>query len=58
VKQGTLKNAGRPYAPRVRRGDLPIKPGSLPAKGSTKHIEGASKRQTVRSVVDSGRGTR
>jgi hypothetical protein len=58
VKEGKLENVGRPHAPRVRRGDLPMKPSSLPSKGSTKHIVCASRRQTVRSVVDSGRGTR
>jgi hypothetical protein len=58
VKQGKIENVGRPHAPRVRRGDLPMKPGSLPSEGNTKHIVYASRRQTVRSVVDSGRGTR
>lgn len=28
VRQGTIPNAGRPGAPRIRRRDLPIRPGS------------------------------
>ena len=58
VKQGRLKNVGHPGAPRVIRSDLPVKPKRLPDQGSSTHIAGASKRQIVRSVVDSERSTR
>ena len=58
VKEGKLANVGRPGAPRVRRSELPRKTQRLPTQGPIAHIAGASKRQTVRSVVDSGRSTR
>jgi len=58
VKDGKLANVGQPGAPKVRRIDLPMKRGTLPGQGLTSHIAGASKRQTVRSVVDSGGRTR
>lgn len=28
VRDGTIRNAGRPNAPRIRRGDLPVKPSA------------------------------
>ena len=51
IQQGKLKNYGRPNAPRVRRGDLPIKPGYLPPGAETANISNASRGQIVRSIV-------
>src|SRR5690242_15766656 len=32
IRNGSIANAGRPNAPRIRRGDLPRKAGTLPAE--------------------------
>ncbi len=58
VQTGVIPNAGRTNTPRIRRADLPIKPGHLPALAASAHILASSKRQIVRSVADPERGTR
>lgn len=55
VRNGTIPNAGRPNAPRIRRGDLPRKPGHLPSRHPELHIGQTSTRQIVRSIVEHGR---
>ena len=51
VRAGRLPNAGSPNAPRIRRCDLPIKPGHLPEGKAPRHIHTASKEHVVRSFV-------
>ena len=51
VRNGTLKNYGRPHAPRVRRGDLPKKL-LLPASANT-DLLGASRRQVANAITTS-----
>lgn len=50
VRAGRIPNVGRPKAPRIRRGDLPRKPGVLPA---TQHENMFARRQIAQSVVTS-----
>lgn len=50
VKAGRIPNAGRENAPRIRRRDLPRKPGFLPS-GSTDSM--ISRKRIARSVVNS-----
>jgi hypothetical protein len=52
VRNGTLKNYGRPHAPRVRRADLPRKPLLLDAAADTNLI-GASRRQVAKAITTS-----
>jgi hypothetical protein len=52
VASGTIPNAGRRNAPRIRAADLPRKVGYLPAQQVDPQIAGASKGQIVRSIVD------
>jgi len=33
IKEGTIPNAGRKGSPRIRRGDLPVKPGAQSSGG-------------------------
>ena len=51
IRQGTLPNAGRPYAPRIRRRDLPRKPSRLPGAEQSLKLVGATPRQIARAVV-------
>jgi hypothetical protein len=55
VRAGRIPNAGRPRAPRVRRSDVPKRPGVLPS-GPPMAIVGASRRQIARAVVNSEQG--
>ena len=50
LRKGTLPNVGRRHAPRVRRGDLPVKKSHLREDTLTAHIP-ASKTQIARSIV-------
>jgi len=50
VRAGRIPNVGRPKAPRIRRGDLPRKPGRLL---SSQHENMFARRQIARSVVTS-----
>ena len=49
VREGKIRNAGRPNAPKIRRRDLPRKAPSLPSPPS----EDISRVQIARSVVTS-----
>jgi hypothetical protein len=51
VSGGHIRNWGRPSAPRVRRGDLPIKAGHLPTGTVGAQVAASSKRRIVRSVA-------
>ena len=51
IRSGHIDNAGRSGAPRIRRSDLPIKPGHLPEGKAPRHIHTASKEHVVRSFV-------
>jgi hypothetical protein len=52
IRAGTLPNAGRRHAPRIRRGDLPRKSGRLTAAPNLP----ISRTQIARSVVHSDKG--
>jgi hypothetical protein len=51
VRQGKLKDYGRPKAPRVRLSELPRKPGTLPSVSRTTHLVGATTRQVARAIA-------
>ncbi len=50
VRAGRIPNVGRPNAPRIRRGDLPRKPGRLLSSQPENMF---ARRQIARSVVTS-----
>jgi hypothetical protein len=50
IRQGRIPNAGRSRAPRIRRADLPRKPGTLPNQPAVGIV---SREQIARSVVTS-----
>jgi len=49
LRRGTVHNIGRPNAPRIRRSDLPRKPGYLPPASPTLQI-GRTPGQIARSL--------
>jgi hypothetical protein len=53
IRQGTLPNAGRPHAPRIRRRELPRKPSRLPWRDPRVKLVGATPGQIARAVVTS-----
>lgn len=53
VRDGTLPNAGEMNAPRIRRDDLPRKPGHAVPGGQAAEGPVASRAQMARSVVNS-----
>jgi hypothetical protein len=53
VREGKLRNYGRPNAPRVRPSDLPRKAGDLPEQQYSLHLGAAERLQTARSIVNS-----
>lgn len=53
LRQGRIPNAGRRGSPRIRRGDLPKKPGALPRSEVDPILSDTSKRQIAQSVVTS-----
>ena len=55
LRQGTIPNSGRPNAPRIRRCDLPRKPGRNGDGQSPVSCVG-SKEQIARSIVNSDDG--
>jgi hypothetical protein len=55
VRSGQIPNAGRPNAPRIRRGDLPRKAGTLPPPAREITLVGATPGQIARAVVTSTR---
>ena len=56
VREGTIPNAGRRHAPRIRRKDLPRKASALPGRRPLHHLAGATPEQIARSVVTSTHG--
>jgi len=56
IKRGALRDYGRPHAPRVRRDEVPIKPGHVVTDdGPGEHVIGARGR-IARAVAHSDRG--
>jgi hypothetical protein len=53
VRTGQLRNYGRRYSPRIRRGDLPAKPGAQTASGTYDPIADAAalREKLAREVV-------
>lgn len=51
IRQGTLPNAGRRHAPRLRAADLPRKAGPLPS-GAATGIVASTREQIAQSVRD------
>ncbi len=56
VRDGTIPNAGRPHAPRIRRADLPCKATALRPQAAKLHLPPATPGQIARAVVTSPRG--
>ncbi len=56
VRSGTIPNAGRPNAPKIRRADLPRKATGLRRTGATAKLLGATPGQIARAVVTSKPG--
>lgn len=53
VREGKIPNAGRPNAPRIKRGDLPIKPKPrTPAVAQIPKSRHRSNRQVVQSIIE------
>lgn len=55
VREGRIPNAGRKHAPRIRRGDLPRKPGALTSVPLATSIAGA-RRRIARAIVNPEQG--
>ena len=53
VREKKIRNAGRTGAPRIRRADVPTKPGYVAPASSTTEL---GIEQIVRSVIDEGVG--
>ncbi len=51
AREGKIPNVGRSGAPRIRRGDLPAKTGTLPSRATLAHLA-PTKTQIVRSVAN------
>lgn len=51
VRDGKIANAGRYGAPRLRRGDLPIKRSHLRTSGADEQFPEVSPRQIAQSIV-------
>jgi len=56
VRDGSIPNAGKPNAPRIRRGDVPRKPGQRDGRKGVQPVD--CKEQIARSVADSTEGAR
>ena len=56
VRDGTIPNAGRPHAPRIRRADLPRKATALRSQAPAHHLPPATPGQIARAVVTSPTG--
>lgn len=56
VRDGTIPNAGRPHAPRIRRADLPRKATALRPRPAALHLPSATPGQIARAVVTSPKG--
>ncbi len=57
VREGKLPNAGRPNAPKIRRGDLPQKAGTLPTAPLLGSVQDP-KRRVAQACVNLDRGER
>jgi hypothetical protein len=55
IRDGTIPNAGRPNAPKIRRGDLPRKAAGLRWAQVPRSLLGATPGQIARAVVTSHR---
>lgn len=53
VRNGSIKNYGRPNSPKVQRGDLPRKL-TLPSCYAEPKLLGASRRQVAKAITTSG----
>lgn len=53
VRDGKIANAGREHAPRIRRGDVPVKATRLRDGTPPLHFARADSRQIARSIVTS-----
>ena len=51
IRQAKIPNAGRHHAPRVRRRDIPRKPGREAAAGNGRYLPSASAERVARSLV-------
>jgi hypothetical protein len=51
IRQTKIPNAGRRRAPRIRRRDIPRKPGSRTPPGTGRYLSGASALRVARSLV-------
>ncbi len=58
LKEGKIPNAGKPNAPKIRRGNLPTKSAKLRLPKSVLQCSSISKDDVVRSVVTQGKGAR
>jgi hypothetical protein len=56
VRDGTIPNAGEPYSPRIRRCDLPRKPGFNAGDVDNETIRVGFKEQIARSIAESNTG--
>jgi len=56
VRDGTIPNAGRRHAPRIRRSDLPRKATVLRSPPATLHLPPATPGQIARAVVTPPKG--
>jgi hypothetical protein len=56
VRTGAIPNVGRPYAPRIRRADLPRKAAGLRSCDRPLHLVGATPGEIARAVVTSDEG--
>lgn len=55
VRDGKIPNAGRPGAPRIKRGDLPLKPESRDLPLADDRPKGhRTGRQVVQSIIEEG----
>lgn len=53
IREDKIPNAGRPGAPRIARGDVPVKPGAVAPRVEVAEVD---RTQIVRSVIDEGVG--
>lgn len=51
IRQNRIPNAGRRRAPRIRRRDVPRKPGSRTPPGPGRYLSGASALRVARSLI-------
>jgi len=56
IRSGKLANYGRKHAPRVRRGDLPVKPSALTPTPQVGIVGATDRRSIARSVLSQSEG--